>query len=360
MIEGQGSTQGTIGGLGRRLAAPFQNRQKKYNSKRWNKAFEETKAATGENRMRIQVCPRGCSYQLGRRDIVTRSRLSGRADIEIRYNFETLSCGKCGTPYQRECVRCGFPIFAPLADRCEWCGLPHPWAVERRAVSTRVQPREWRADESIKHSSEESTKPSAERLASYGDDRKFYVIEGDITTFEIDALISNDDEDGRMWTLVASSIKAAAGNDVEYESISHGPYRLGSAWLTHGGNLPTSRGIIHVAAMDRNGKSKGLETIRKCLWAALELAVKKEIESVAFAAMGTAPRVIEKETGTITSSAAGSPPGLIKLDDWLKDIAPLVGKFLRETSVKLTVLLVLYGQDDFPARVEMLKKEIHP
>jgi O-acetyl-ADP-ribose deacetylase (regulator of RNase III) len=97
--------------------------------------------------------------------------------------------------------------------------------------------------------------------------------------------------------------------DVEYESISHGPYRLGSAWLTHGGNLPISRGIIHVAAMDRNGKSKGLETIRECIWSALELAVKKEIESVAFGAMGTAPRVVERETGSIISSATGSSPG---------------------------------------------------
>jgi hypothetical protein len=44
----------------------------------------------------------------------------------------------------------------------------------------------------------------------------------------------------------------------------------------------------------------------------------------------------------------------------LKDVAPLVGKFLRETSAKLAVLLVLYGQEDFAARVDLLKSEMNP
>src|ERR1700733_15159557 len=103
---------------------------------RWNKATDELQIATGENRMRVQVCPRGCSHQLARRDVVTRTRLSGKAEIRIEYSFETLTCGKCGTPYLRECGRCASPIFAPVMDRCESCGLPHPWAVERRSAAT--------------------------------------------------------------------------------------------------------------------------------------------------------------------------------------------------------------------------------
>ncbi|HUE12588.1 MAG TPA: macro domain-containing protein [Planctomycetaceae bacterium] len=166
-------------------------------------------------------------------------------------------------------------------------------------------------------------------------------MEGDITTFAIDAVISNDDVEGRMWAAVASSIKSAAGADIERDSVSRGPYSLGSAWFTYGGNLPT-KGVIHVAAMDRNGKSGGLDTIRTCVRSALEEAVKRQMESVALAPIGTYPQTVA-------------------LDTWLKEIAPEVLKFFRDTaSVKLAVLLVLYEPDNFNELVQLLRESVRP
>lgn len=315
----------------------WRNKLDDINEQRWNKARDELQTATGENRMRVQVCPRGCSHQLARRDIVTRTRLSGKADIRIKYSFETLTCGKCGTPYLSQCGRCASPIFAPVVDRCESCGLPHPWAVERRAAATRSQPRQWKGKE---------THSPAVLLAAFGHgkslDKELLVVDGDITTFAVDAVISNDDVDGRMWALVASSIKSAAGADIELESVSHGPYPLGSAWFTHGGNLPTN-GVIHVAAMGRNGQSNGFETIRQCVRSALKVAVDKGMESVALATIGTTP------PGT---------PQVITLNDWLKRITRVIVDILDSTCGKLTVILVLYEQDNFTKLVESLVTEV--
>jgi O-acetyl-ADP-ribose deacetylase (regulator of RNase III)/RNase P subunit RPR2 len=315
----------------------WSNKLDDLNEHRWDKAQDELQTATGENRMRVQVCPRGCSRQLARRDIVTRTRLSGKADIRIKYSFETLSCGKCGTPYLRQCGRCASPIFAPVVDRCESCGLPHPWAVERRAAATRSQPRQWKGKE---------THSPAVLLAAFGHgkslDKELFVVDGDITTFAVDALISNDDTDGRMWALVASSIKSAAGADIELESVSHGPYPLGSAWFTHGGNLPTN-GVIHVGAMGRNGQSNGFETIGQCVRSALKVAVDKGMESVALATIGTTPP---------------TTPQVITLDDWLKKTTPDIVNILDATCGRLAVLLVLYEQDNFNELVELLRLEV--
>jgi O-acetyl-ADP-ribose deacetylase (regulator of RNase III) len=330
MTEPLGSSRDISGKKGLNLLGAFRRRKSERDAKNWDEALDKLRAATGENRMRIQVCPRGCSHQLARRDIVTRTRLGGRAEIEVKYEFETTNCGKCGTPFQRLCGRCGSHIFAPVVDRCESCGLPHPWAVERRTAATRSQPRKWKGKE---------THAPAVLLTRTGWDAELLVVEGDITTFAIDAMISNDDVDGRMWALVASSIKAAAGPDIELESVSHGPYPLGSAWFTHGGNLPTRSGIIHVASMDRNGKSNGIETVRTCVLSALNEAVKQRIESVALAAIGTTSQVLP-------------------LEAWLEEITPEIVNFLYATREKLAVLLVLYEPDNFAESVQLLKARV--
>lgn len=307
---------------------------------RWEKGLAELRVATGENRMRIQVCPHGCSHQFGRRDVIARTKLSGKAEIRVEYGFETSNCPICGAAFQRECGRCRSPIFAPVADRCESCGLPHPWGVGRRATATRSQPRQWRRAKDNPSPAVLIRKPTK--------DTELFVVDGDITTFAIDAVISDDDTDGRMWAAVASSIKTAAGADIERDSASRGPYPLGSAWFTYGGNLPT-RGIIHVAAMDRNGKNDGVETIRTCVRSALTEALARGMESVALAAIGTWPQNI----------ALGTYSQAIALDTWLTEIPPDIVKFLRGlTAAKLAVLLVLYEPEDFGRLHRLLEEAI--
>ena len=79
-----------------------ERRRKKEEDEHWQKALYELRDATGENRMRVQVCPRGCGNQLARRDVVTRTRLSGKAEIWVDYKFEKTNCGTCGTPLVRK------------------------------------------------------------------------------------------------------------------------------------------------------------------------------------------------------------------------------------------------------------------
>jgi O-acetyl-ADP-ribose deacetylase (regulator of RNase III) len=312
----------------------------------WQKRLAELKAATGEDRMRVQVCPRGCSYQLGRRDLVTRTRLSGKADIRVEYAFETSNCPKCGTIFQRECGRCQRPIFVPVSDRCEFCGLLQPWASERRATALRSQPRQWRP---VEDSDARPGNPSpAVLLGRPSATTELLAIEGDITSFDIDAVISDDDMDGRMWASVASSIKSVAGADIERDSVSRGPYPLGSAWFTYGGNLPAS-GIIHVAAMDHKGRSNGLDTIRMCIESGLAEALRRGMQSVALAAIGTWPQNI----------ALGPWPQAIPLETWLEEIPPEIVRILRGvTDRKLAVLLVLFQPDDFKSLTDLLQAAV--
>jgi len=331
---------------GTKLLQAFQSHVYKRNSKRWKRALAELQAATGDNRMQAQVCPNGCSHQLARRDVVTRTRLSGRAEIRVEPHFETKHCAKCGAIFQRKCGRCEAPVLAPVTDRCESCGFPYPWAAERRATAMRSQPRQWRQDE-------DNSNPSPARLLiSPRVGRELLVVEGDITTFEIDAVVSNDDVDGRMWATVASAIKSVAGSDIERESVSHGPFPLGAAWFTHGGKLPV-KGVIHVAAMDRHGrtpkghdgKDSGLEIIRACIRAALDEALKRDIQSVALATIGTGFQDIG-------------------IRDWLIGLTPDIVKYLRsqiggkDANKKLAVLLVLYERDDFDELVQSLEKMV--
>jgi O-acetyl-ADP-ribose deacetylase (regulator of RNase III) len=260
--------------------------------------------------------------------------MSGRVEIRCVQEFETENCPTCGSGLVSRCGRCGEKIFAPVADRCEMCGVPHPWAAERRAAAVRSQPRRW---------ADQDTRDPAEHLARFPGRGDLYIVEGDVTTFTIDAVVSNDDVDGRMWAAVASSIKLAAGSEVEHESVGHGPYRLGSAWVTDAGSLPIHK-VIHVAAMDRRGKRGGLDTVRKCVVAALHEAIREELDSVGLGAIGT-----------------GTALPTIPLDDWLTGVtSDIVEFFDKDRGRLLKVLIVLYEPDDFDAAVTLVSDLIPP
>jgi O-acetyl-ADP-ribose deacetylase (regulator of RNase III) len=168
------------------------------------------------------------------------------------------------------------------------------------------------------------------------------VIDGDITNIAVDGVVSNDDVDGRMYTVIASSIKAAAGPDVERQSLAQGPFQRGDAWHTDAGTLPSPvKTVIHVAAMDRRGDTDR-DTIVKCVSSALDEARTQGLRSVAIAAFGAGPR--------------GPGPKVIEIQDWLADVGhATIARFCewREegddetTGTQLKVLIVLYGTKNF-------------
>jgi O-acetyl-ADP-ribose deacetylase (regulator of RNase III)/predicted RNA-binding Zn-ribbon protein involved in translation (DUF1610 family) len=260
---------------------------------RWRKAEVDNVSDLRGNRTPVQVCPRGCEHhELARRDLLIRTKLSGRAAMHAAFTFETTNCPKCGARMARRCARCNHEIFAPVVARCQFCGLPQAWAAERRAGADRASIRLWRPEPDDVKESDRRVHDPALPLYSRKGRGDVWVLDGDITRLDVDAVVSNDDVDGQMWAQVARAIRVAAGEGVERLAQEGKPFRLGHAWVTAPGALQQLKGIIHVAAMSRHGEST-LETVRECLAAALKVAATERYESVGVAAMGSGPAAID-------------------------------------------------------------------
>jgi len=254
------------------------------------------------HRPEIQVCPRGCGFdERARHDLVVRTGLSGRAKLMAATSFETKSCPNDGARLIRKCARCRKPILAPVADHCQFCGVPQPWSKDRRAATERLSVRYWRPEDPETPESARRAYDPAERLfkvkAGLGDGKEVkvdvWVLDGDIAQLGVDAVISNDDVDGQMWSQSARSIRDAAGEIVEREAQSDRPFRLGHAWSTRAGELGHLKNVIHVASMSRYGNPSPRE-VSSCLKAAFRLAIREGHESLGLTAFGTGPSAITR------------------------------------------------------------------
>jgi O-acetyl-ADP-ribose deacetylase (regulator of RNase III)/predicted RNA-binding Zn-ribbon protein involved in translation (DUF1610 family) len=295
---------------------------------RWQRVRPERLAELTDYRTPIQVCPRGCGYQeAARKDLLARTAFWGRVEMQVATVFETTNCPKCGTRMVKGCARCRSEIFAPVVDRCQFCGRPQPWAAERRVAAERSNVRKWRPGSPGVHD-------AARLLFEATEGWDLWVIDGDITHLQVDAVVSNADVDGQMWAEGASAIREAAGEEVEQRAQDEKPYKLGEAWVTGGGDMsPPLKGIVHVASMNRRGESD-LAVVHDCLNSALAMAIEKQFRSIAIGAFGSGPNAIE-------------------LDAWLRTfvettVAHLAGAVAAETKADgLSVLLTLFEPDDF-------------
>jgi O-acetyl-ADP-ribose deacetylase (regulator of RNase III) len=286
-----------------------------------------------------RVCPRGCTHEIARREFVTRTSLGGQGRVRVRFRFETETCAKCGSKLIDKCGRCKAKLMAPIRDRCRKCGLPLPWSPERSWAELRARPRHWRG---------EDVHDPAVAVATIPGRGELFAIEGDITNIATDGIVSNDDVDGRMYTVIALSIKRGAGSDIERQSVAEGPFALGEAWYTDAGTMRDPvKGIVHVASIDRRGDTS-LDTIRACLHSALDKAREEKLGSLAIAAFGTGPH--------------GTGPQLIDLEKWLDAAGEAIVTHLNgwepfgESRPPLAVLLVLYEPDDFANAVAIIRK----
>lgn len=313
----------------------------------------------------IQVCPRGCGFnEQARRDLIVRTGFWGRANVAASSGFETTHCPWDGAKLIRICARCERPVFAPVVDHCEFCGVPQPWAADRRAGAERASLRHWRVEpEEAGKSGSRAHDPA---VCLYGFSQKkpkrpkrwkrpgkpekmkepdpypegVWALDGNIARLAVDAVISNDDVDGQMWSQSARAIKNAAGEGVERLAQEGKPFQLGHAWLTDAGDLKQLKGIIHVASMSRYGKSD-ITAVRKCLTAALDLAAGKGYKSVGLTAFGEGPAAID-------------------LDEWIEVFAEATVGFLSgpdraKRTEGISIVLVLFERHDFEGEVEKLR-----
>jgi len=114
------------------------------------------------------------------------------------------------------------------------------------------------------------------------------VIDGDITTFDGDAVVNAANNHLRLGSGVAGAIAKRGGGGIQEECHEivrkNGPLRVGGAAITGAGRLKV-RYVIHAAAMGDLPVTP--DSIRNATRSALELAEKHDVRSLAFPILGT-------------------------------------------------------------------------
>jgi O-acetyl-ADP-ribose deacetylase (regulator of RNase III) len=110
------------------------------------------------------------------------------------------------------------------------------------------------------------------------------VRQGDITTFEGDAIVNPANEQLRLDVGVAGAIRQAGGPSIQQACDRNGPVPTGDAVITAAGKLGV-RHVIHAAIMGEEPTS--LETIRRATAAAIRLAVEHGDTRVAMPVLGS-------------------------------------------------------------------------
>jgi O-acetyl-ADP-ribose deacetylase (regulator of RNase III) len=111
------------------------------------------------------------------------------------------------------------------------------------------------------------------------------VVEGDITTLEVDAIANAANNALWMGSGVAGAIVRAGGDEIEREAVALGPIEVGGAVATRAGRLPAKH-VIHGAVMGQDLRTDD-ELVRLTTQRCLELADELQCRSLALPAFGT-------------------------------------------------------------------------
>ena len=159
---------------------------------------------------------------------------------------------------------------------------------------------------------------------------------GDITDWEVDAIVNAANSTLAMGAGVAGAIKRKGGVIIEEEALRQGPVEVGEAVLTTGGNLVATH-VIHAAVMGPDLKTDG-EKIAATTRAVLALAAKHRITSIALPALGT---------------GVGRVPPAVSADAMLNAV---VAHLRAGGSSLKRVVFVLYQDDAAKAFIDTLKR----
>jgi O-acetyl-ADP-ribose deacetylase (regulator of RNase III) len=159
---------------------------------------------------------------------------------------------------------------------------------------------------------------------------------GDITDWDVDAVVNAANTTLAMGAGVAGAIKRRGGVIVEEEAMRQGPVEVGEAVLTTGGNLAATH-IIHGAVMGPDLKTDP-EKIATTTKAVLALADKHRITSLALPALGT---------------GVGHVPPAASAEAMLREV--LAHLKTGNSSIR-RIVFVLYQDDAYRAFIETLKR----
>lgn len=126
------------------------------------------------------------------------------------------------------------------------------------------------------------------------------LVQGDISSFNGDAIINSAGTTLRMGTGVAGSLREAGGDALYKAALKEGPVDLGDAVVTDGFELDASY-VIHAASMPHYGDGKSTqESIRTATVNALDKAEARDCQTVAIPAIGCGLGGVSLSTGAST------------------------------------------------------------
>ncbi|MCH7782060.1 macro domain-containing protein [candidate division KSB1 bacterium] len=160
------------------------------------------------------------------------------------------------------------------------------------------------------------------------------VVQGDITSQGVDAVVNAANNHLWMGSGVAGAIKKNGGQEIETEAVKQGPVEIGEAVITTGGNL-SAKYVIHAVGMGQDLRTDS-EKVRNSTRSSLKLADENKIESIAFPAIGTGV-------------------GGFSLHQCAQVMLNEAINFLTENATVKTILFVLFDDEGFRIFEEELR-----
>jgi O-acetyl-ADP-ribose deacetylase (regulator of RNase III) len=115
---------------------------------------------------------------------------------------------------------------------------------------------------------------------------KIIVEKADLTELEVDAVVNPANSSGRMGGGVAGAIKRRGGKSIEKDAVAQAPIPVGEAVITQAGKMKANF-VIHAPTMKKPTQKTDRDQVFRATAAAMKLAQKKGLLTVAFPGMGT-------------------------------------------------------------------------